>query len=72
MQYTYSLRRGKDITGADIYNKAIPMSVNALQGACNTIPECKAFNSLGWFKNQLPAEDKWIASGSDLYIKNSR
>merc|ERR1719310_363336 len=64
----YEKKEGKDSGGHNI-KRLKDASVEELEEACSDIPECKGFNSNGWLKSGIDAEEKWYDSDSSLYVK---
>jgi len=64
----YEKKAGKDSGGSNI--KRIPESSTAdLEEACSADPSCNGFNSDGWLKSKIVADDKLYDSSADLYVK---
>jgi hypothetical protein len=64
----YEKKAGKDSGGSNI--KRIPEASNAdLEEACSADPSCNGFNSDGWLKSKIVADDKLYDSSADLYVK---
>jgi len=64
----YDKKAGKDSGSSNL--KRIPeASVEELEEACSNDPGCAGFNSNGWLKGAIDAEDKWYDGAGDLYVK---
>jgi len=64
----YDKKAGKDSGGSNI--KRIPEASTAdLEEACSADPACNGFNSDGWLKSKIVADDKLYDSSADLYVK---
>jgi hypothetical protein len=64
----YEKKAGKDSGGSNI--KRIPeASVSDLEEACSADPSCNGFNTDGWLKTKIVADDKLYDSTADLYTK---
>merc|ERR1719265_1187883 len=64
----YEKKVGKDSGGSNI--KRIPeASVDMLEEACSADPSCNGFNTDGWLKTKIVADDKLYDSTADLYVK---
>merc|ERR1719272_2794666 len=64
----YEKKAGKDSGSSNL--KRIPeASVEELEEACTADPACAGFNSNGWLKGAIDAEDKWYGADGDLYVK---
>jgi len=64
----YDKKAGKDSGGSNI--KRIPEASTAdLEEACSADPACTGFNSDGWLKSKIVADDKLYDSSSDLHVK---
>merc|ERR1719487_669399 len=44
-------------------------TIEQLEDACSADPACAGFNSNGWLKGEMDAEEKWYDSDGDLYVK---
>merc|ERR1719310_2440118 len=64
----YEKKEGKDSGGSNI-KRIEEASVEELEEACSEIPECKGFNTNGWLKSDIEAEEKWYDADSSLYVK---
>jgi len=64
----YDKKEGKDSGGHNI-KRLEEASIEELEEACSEIPECKGFNTNGWLKSGVDAEDKWYDSDGSLYVK---
>merc|ERR1719265_1174725 len=64
----YEKKAGKDSGGSNI--KRIPeASVDMMEEACSADPSCNGFNTDGWLKTKIVADDKLYDSTADLYVK---
>merc|ERR1719443_118725 len=64
----YEKKEGKDSGGSNI--KRIPEAgPDALEAACSAEPSCAGFNSDGYLKSAIAAEDQWVSTKGDLYVK---
>jgi len=64
----YEKKAGKDSTGGNI--KRIPESTTEdLEESCSADPACVGFNSDGWLKSAVVADDKLFDASGDLYVK---
>merc|ERR1719191_1779337 len=64
----YDKKEGKDSGGSNI-KRLEEASIDELEEACSDIPECKGFNTNGWLKSDIEAEEKWYDADSSLYVK---
>merc|ERR1719408_654113 len=66
--HSYEKKGGKDSGGSNI--RRVPeASVADLEDACSEDPACAGFNTDGWLKKAIQAEDKFYDSPGDLYVK---
>jgi len=64
----YEKKAGKDSSGSNI--KRIPAaSTEDLEESCSADPACVGFNSDGWLKSAVVADDKLFDASGDLYVK---
>merc|ERR1719161_3371429 len=64
----YEKKEGKDSGGSNL--KRIPKaSPDDLEAACSAEPSCAGFNSDGYLKSAIAAEDQLIGTKGDLYVK---
>merc|ERR1719443_1614469 len=64
----YEKKEGKDAGGSNI--KRIPEAgPDALEAACSADPGCAGFNTDGYLKSAIAAEDQWVSTKGDLYVK---
>jgi len=64
----YEKKAGKDSGGSNI--RRIPeASVADMEEACSADPACNGFNTDGWLKSTIVADDKLYDSTADVYVK---
>ena len=73
---TYKFFQGMDSYGNDISQDAALMGkLDKLKEKCNSLPNCKGFNTQGYFKMDIRPETTWNRSSEDinegLYVKES-
>lgn len=71
----YSFCPGKDSAGNNIGNQiSLVNNISGLASYCDSMENCKGFNTDGWFKNNLLPQNKWSTWTNDpkkgLYVKN--
>jgi len=49
-----------------VYDQA---TVDELEKACSEDPHCAGFNTAGYLKDEIQAEDKWYETDESLYVK---
>jgi len=65
----YEKTPGKDSGGGNI-KRVAEAAIPDLEEMCSEDPECLGFNSEGWMKMEIKAEDKlYDVAGTDLYVK---
>jgi hypothetical protein len=64
----YDKKAGKDSGGSNI-KRISEASVSDLEEACSADPSCNGFNTDGWLKTKIVADDKLYDSTADLYVK---
>ncbi len=65
----YDRYEDKDVYGSDIIQ--VQGSISEIRQACDSNPDCNAFNGRGWLKNVGPNPNMIDAKGYTLYVKNA-
>lgn len=60
--------------GGDLYHRPdLANNIEELKKVCKNDPECRGFNTDGWFKKAITSQDQWanlmVGTGRGLYIK---
>lgn len=67
-EHEYELFTGADVDGNDLLSVKNHRDIAAMKRMCNQLPDCKGFNTNGWFKS---FSARRVAGGADLYVKKN-
>jgi len=64
----YIVNKKKGSSGADI-DRVKGLTPDQMAEICNSDPNCKGFNTDGWFKFNMRPKSQWKNISSDMYVK---